>query len=334
MHLYKRKNGIYYIHFKENSGNWKLLSTKSKKFYVANSFFIEFIKKYSPQNTLDRNTSFDNFSKRYLEYSKVNHSPSNTTRINYIITHFKNYIGEKLLSEINNQVIEGYKKNRSNKCKPTTINIELRALKSMFQTAVNWNLLDKNPLKGIQMLRVPNAYPNYLSVEQVNLLIDTAATDWLKCIIRFGFFTGMRRNEIINLKWEDVNLTEKYLIVRNNDDFQTKSKKDRVIPISIQLIDMLNKLPKVSEYVFVNSNKMQLYPNYVTQCFRDLIKDCGFKKGISFHTLRHSFASMLVSKGVSLYVVKELLGHSDFATTQIYAHLCNSSLEIAINQLK
>lgn len=333
MHLYKRKNGIYYIHFKENYDKWKLLSTKAKKLSDANNFFIEFVKKYSPKNIPDRNTSFDTFSKRYLDYSKVNHSPSNTTRINYVINNLKNYIDSILLSDVNNVVIEAYKKKRMNECKPTTVNIELRALKSMFNTAVEWNLIDRNPLRGVQMMRVPKTYPKFLSGEEVRLLCNTTNFEWLKNIILFAFNTGMRRNEIINLKWEDINLMEKYLIVRNNDTFSTKSKKDRIIPLSITVIGLLSTLSKVSEYVFVNRMKLQLYPNYVTQCFRDLVKECGLKKGISFHTLRHSFASMLVSKGVSLYIVKELLGHSDFAITQIYAHLQKDTLKNAIKLL-
>ena len=333
MHLYKRKNGIYYIHFKAKNGNWKLLSTKTKKSYEAQKYFINFIKKYSPEKYLNKKTTFESFAKEYLEYSKYNHSPSNTTRIDYVINHFKNYIGSMQLSEVNSKVVETFKKKRVTLCKPTTVNIELRALKSMFNTAIDWNLIDTNPLRGIQMLRVPKTYPKYLTDEEVKLLCNTTNFEWLKNLILFAFNTGMRRNEIINLKWEDINLEEKYLIVRNNDTFSTKSKKDRIIPLSISVIDLLSTICKVSEYVFVNRMRLQLYPNYVTQCFRDLVKDCGLKKGISFHTLRHSFASMLVSKGVSLYIVKELLGHSDFATTQIYAHLESKSLKDAINVL-
>jgi site-specific recombinase XerD len=237
------------------------------------------------------------------------------------------------LNEISQMNVEEFIRIRCQNVKPTTVNIELRVLKSMFNTAVEWNLIDRNPLRGVQMMRVQKTYPKFLTNEEVNLLCNTTNFEWLKNIIIFAFNTGMRRNEIINLKWEDINLKEKYLIVRNNDTFSTKSKKDRIIPLSKSVICLLSTISKVTEYLFVNRMKLRLYPNYVTQCFRDLVKECGLRKGISFHSLRHSFASMLVSKGVSLYVVKELLGHSDFATTQIYAHLESKSLKDAIEKL-
>jgi len=263
----------------------------------------------------------------------VNHSPTNTKRIEYVLKRFKNHIASAQLSEIDTQTIEEYKAKRLKCCKPCTVNIELRSLRSMFNTAVRWDLIKKNPFLGLKLVRIPKTYPKYLTKEEIDLVCEKSKLKWLKNVITFAFNTGMRRNEIINLKWEDINLEEKYLIVRNNDTFSTKSKKDRIIPLSISVIGLLSTLSKVSEYVFVNRMRLQLYPNYVTQCFRDLVKDCGLKKGISFHTLRHSFASMLVSKGVSLYVVKELLGHSDFATTQIYAHLESKSLKDAIEKL-
>jgi site-specific recombinase XerD len=333
MHLYKRKNGFFYIRYKSTNNSWQHYSTKTKKQTEAKEIFIEFVKTFSPTLSLNKNSTFDSFSKEYLEYSKVNHSPSNTTRINYVINHFKNFIGHTLLSDVSNKVVEEYKNKRSSQRKPTTVNIELRALKSMFNTAVKWELIDKNPFKGVQLLRVTKGYPKYLTKEEVDLLCESTRMDWLRYIILLAFNTGMRRNELINLKWEDVNLKEKNLIVRNGEFFNTKNKKDRYIPLSKAIIKLLKKLPKLSEYVLTNENSKQLYPNYVTQCFRDLKSDCGINKDVSFHSLRHSFASMLVSKGVSLYVVKELLGHSDFATTQIYAHLESKSLKDAIGRL-
>ena len=333
MHIYKRKNGYYYLRFLTPVGNWKNISTGCKNKRAA----IEFLIKYQPNKptlmVLNRAVSFSVFSQKYIEYSKIHHSPSNTIRIQYVINNFLNYRANILLDEITRIIIEEYILYRIDKIRPTTLNIELRVLKSMFNTAVEWNLIDRSPLRGVQMLRVPKTYPKFLTDEEVKLLCNTTNFEWLKNIILFAFNTGMRRNEIINLKWEDVNLNKEYLIVRNNETFNTKSKKDRLIPLSKVVVDLLSSLPKYSKYVFTNGPKPKLYPNYVTQCFRDLVKDCGFPKGISFHSLRHSFASMLVSRGVSLYVVKELLGHSDFATTQIYAHLESKSLKDAIDVL-
>ena len=136
----------------------------------------------------------------------------------------------------------------------------------------------------------------------------------------------MRRNEILNLKWADLNLKDKYLFVRNTDEFATKNKKDRIIPLHKKVLAILKNISIVSEYVFVTDSKRQHYPNYVTQSFKDLVRRGKIKKPICFHSLRHSCASNLVSKGASLYNVMQLLGHTDYSTTQIYAHLERASL--------
>jgi len=334
VHIFKRKNGYFYIRYRDYKNGWKQISTDTKKSREAKKIFLEFLKDYPSNPSLVNKISFNSFSEKYLlQYSKVNHSPTNTKRIEYVLKRFKNHIASAQLSEIDTQTIEEYKAKRLKCCKPCTVNIELRSLKSMFNTAVRWDLIKKNPFLGLKLVRIPKTYPKYLTKEEIDLVCEKSKLKWLKNVITFAFNTGMRRNEIINLKWEDVNLNKEYLIVRNNETFNTKSKKDRLIPLSKVVVDLLSSLPKYSKYVFTNGPKPKLYPNYVTQCFRDLVKDCGFPKGISFHSLRHSFASMLVSRGVSLYVVKELLGHSDFATTQIYAHLESKSLKDAIDVL-
>ena len=333
MHLYKRKNSIYYIRYKDSSGCWKLVSTKTKKAGEAKNLFIEFVKNYSPQTLLNKNSTFDSFTKEYLEYSKVNHSPSNTRRINFVITHFKNFIGSILLSEIDNKAIEDYKKLRLNLCKPTTVNIELRALKSMFNTAIKWDLIDKSPFKGVQLLRVAKSYPKYLTKDEAESLCSKTKIDWLRNIIQLAFNTGMRRNELINLQWSHINLEKKYLIISNGESFTTKNKCDRYIPLNNNALKLLKNLPKKSEYVFVTKGNKILYPNYVTQCFRDLKNECKINKNVSFHSLRHTFASWLVQRGVSIYEISKLLGHSDIKVAEIYSHLRAEDLRKSVNLL-
>lgn len=332
MHLYKRSNGFYYLKFKSQTGDWKNISTKTKVKKEALQFLLNFKNEITDTSKIG-NISFQKFIDRYQEYSKVNHSPTNTKRIEYVLEHFKMHIKSAQLDEIDTQTIEEYKSKRLKSCKPCTVNIELRSLKSMFNTAMKWDLIQKNPFVGVKLVRVPKTYPRYLTKDEIELLCEKSKLKWLKNVITFAFNTGMRRNEIINLQWEDVHLDQGYLIVKNNETFSTKSKKDRLIPLTKVVFDLLNTLPKHSRYVFTNGPKPKLYPNYVTQCFRDLVRECGFPKGISFHSLRHSFASNLVSKGASLYAVKELLGHSDFSTTQIYAHLERDSLSETIRLL-
>ncbi len=324
MHLYKRSN-IYYIKFKSADGSWKNISTKTSSKQIALKFLSEFDRK-EYDNTSKGTIPFNSFITKYLEYSKIHHSPSNTVRINYVIKHFSSIIQPVLLSDVKTTTLEKYKSVRMQSVKPTTMNIELRALKAMFNKAVSWDFLESNPFKNVSMVRVQEKFPAYLSEVELGILLKLNKLKWLSDLIIVAFYTGMRRNELLNLRWRDVYLKEKYILVSNTNEFSTKSKRDRIIPLIDKVIIVLKKIPNTSEFVFVNSGRKKHYPNYITQCFRDLVKKSRIEKKLTFHSLRHSCASNLVSRGASLYNVMKLLGHGDYSTTQIYAHLEKDTL--------
>ena len=94
------------------------------------------------------------------------------------------------------------------------------------------------------------------------------------------------------------------------------------------------KKSKRSEYVFTKYNGMRYQHSFSSKKFKQYLRKVGLNEEIHFHSLRHSFASNLVRKGVSLYIVKELLGHSNITTTMMYAHLDNSSLVKAVGMLE
>jgi integrase len=168
---------------------------------------------------------------------------------------------------------------------------------------------------------------------EIDSIMDNISPVWLKNIVTLALNTGMRRNELINLHWADVNLSNKYLIVRNTESFTTKSKAERVIPLNQNSLDVLRNIPTRSDYVFLNGNSQRIYPNYLSQCFRDLLVKLNIRDDRSFHSLRHTFASWLVQKGVSIYEISKLLGHSDIRVTQIYAHLTPDNLRSAVELL-
>lgn len=333
MHIYKRKNGYYYLRFLTPVGNWKNVSTGCKNKRAA----IEFLTKYQPNKPtlmiLNRSVSFSVFSQKYIEYSKIHHSPSNTIRIQYVINNFLNYRANILLDEITRMNVEEYIKYRIDKIKPTTLNIELRVLKSMFNTAISWNFISSNPLKNVKQLRINQDIPKMFTKDELELILEDLSPAWLKNIIILAVNTGMRRNELINLKWTDINISKQYLIIRNTESFTTKSKAERVIPLNLNSLDVLRNILPTGEFVFVNCNSQKIYPNYLSQCFRDRLIKLNIRNDRSFHSLRHTFASWLVQKGVSIYEVSKLLGHSDIRVTQVYAHLTPDNLRNAVELL-
>ncbi|KKQ76911.1 MAG: hypothetical protein US99_C0055G0006 [Candidatus Daviesbacteria bacterium GW2011_GWF2_38_6] len=127
----------------------------------------------------------------------------------------------------------------------------------------------------------------------------------------------MRLGELLNMKWNWIDFKQNIITVQCSATFTTKSKKERIIPISpILRIQLINQLPKVIDlekntFVFARINEVKLNEDFVSKQFKKSVRAAGLDDKIHFHTLRHSFASQLVQKGVSLYVAKELLGHED-----------------------
>jgi integrase/recombinase XerD len=140
------------------------------------------------------------------------------------------------------------------------------------------------------------------------------------------------------MKWDWISFDQNYITVKCTELFQTKSKKERILPMSNKvrsvLINRFNNSNQIlNDVVFYRNEKRRLHQDTISKQFKDIVRKSNLNEKIHFHTLRHSFASVLVQKGVSLYVIKELLGHQDLVTTQIYSHLQQQNLRDAVNIL-
>ncbi|MFZ2325086.1 MAG: tyrosine-type recombinase/integrase [Ignavibacteriaceae bacterium] len=140
------------------------------------------------------------------------------------------------------------------------------------------------------------------------------------------------------MRWNWIDFLQNQITVKCSDEFQTKSKKERIVPMSEKVRSIFfrrfnSASHNPDEVVFYSRKGKMLYQEAISKQFKKVIRKSNLSDKIHSHTLRHSFASVLVQKGVSLYVVKELLGHEDLATTQIYSHLQKQNLKDAINLL-
>ncbi len=222
---------------------------------------------------------------------------------------------------------------------PKAAALYYRTLKAAFSKAVVWNYLPDNPFKKIKAPKTLSTFPVFISMSELNLILENTNENYLKNIFITGYYTGMRLGEILNMKWNWIDFEQNIIKVLCSESFTTKSKKERIIPISQTLRNvLLNQFPKVinvdkNNFVFVRVSGIKLNENFVSKQFKKSVRAAGLDDKIHFHTLRHSFASMLVQRGVSLYVVKELLGHEDLSTTQIYSHLQSQNLKDAVNLL-
>jgi len=145
--------------------------------------------------------------------------------------------------------------------------------------------------------------------------------------------TGLRKGELLNLAWADVDLQKGILLVRSSLSYRTKGGKIRMVPLNTAATNVLENLPRISPMVFPAERGGAYNHDFLSKRFKQVIKECGLNSKLHFHSLRHTFASLLVQDGVPLYHVQRLLGHSSARVTEIYAHLGQSELHGSVERL-
>lgn len=170
--------------------------------------------------------------------------------------------------------------------------------------------------------------PIYLTVNEVEKLLssfgDTPREIFDKCLLETIYGLGLRVSECCNLIYSEINLDSGFAKVMG------KGSKERTLPIPDQTCALMRKyfneirplwIKDSTKYFFINENSHQVYPEYIEKLIRNKSNSLGFKKHITPHKLRHSYATHLLQNGSDIRSIQELLGHSDISTTEIYTHV-------------
>jgi integrase len=207
-------------------------------------------------------------------------------------------------------------------------------LKVCFSKAVDWGLIPENPARGIKLFRVDNAVIRFLSKEEETRLREKLALHggYLEPLTLLALNTGLRRGELFDLEWRDIDLSLKNLTVRSA---AAKSGKRRDVSLNAEAISVLTAWKGLTRglqgaYVFPSDSGGRRID--FKKAWRTVIKEAGIEN-FRFHDTRHTFASNLVMRGVDLYSVSKLLGHADLKMTERYAHLSREHLQNAVDRL-
>jgi integrase len=298
--------------------------------------------------TQNRKTiSLEDLTKEYLDEKKHHVKPRTMERYEQlkerIDAYFKDnfpaacpdirMIDAKYLREFIDGLLEGGEGIKALKKK--TINNIMVFVKSIFKYAIENHYLEENPTYKLKEFRIPRkGIVEFYSDEELKLLFNNLDEHWL-LPIKFMLHTGLRRNEMIFLRWSSVFLDPKnpHIVVESQEDFETKTGNTRTIPLNAEAVKILEERKNVNEtYVFTDINNNIIHRNAPLIHLNKALKKAGLKGNI--HELRHTFASKLVMSGVDLYTVSRLLGHSDIETTMIYAHLSPSHMSDAVKKLE
>lgn len=211
---------------------------------------------------------------------------------------------------------------------PKTITRKIASLKSLFKFLYNRDFITNNPTLSLKNPKVPKRLPQIVSVDQLSSILDDkeSPSDFEnlrdKLVIELTYGAGLRREELINLKHSDINAYKKTLRVTG------KGSKERIIPIPSSLLTTINTYTVKKNELFGNFCKEVIvtntgkksYPTLVYRIVTKSLSTISTQQKKSPHVLRHSYATHLLDRGADLNAVKELLGHSSLAATQVYTH--------------
>ena len=277
------------------------------------------------------------FQESFLIDSQNNNKPSSVNTKKYLLRlHLVPFFGSMYLDEIGPEEIERYKALKKEEAQePRSINNHLIALRKLLNLAVDYKKLSHVP--RFKPLKFGDQDFEFLSFEESERFLAAAGSDW-KPMVLLALKTGLRRGELLALKWEDLDLKAGLLIVKRSvwekEEGTPKSGKRREIPLSASTVAMLQAQRHLKgPYVFCDSAGKRLTASEIQKVVPSLCNKAGLSKRLSWHDLRHTFASHLVMKGRSLVEVQQLLGHSTVQMTMRYAHLSPDVKRAAVDAL-
>lgn len=227
--------------------------------------------------------------------------------------------------------------------------VYVRTLRAMFNKFKQWNQLMTNPLEKIKLVKTQSVAPKYLVVDEFERVMSNVENKLIEDFCRVLYDTGLRLGELVFLRWVNVDLVKKVIIV-GDDLFTTKTRKQRVVPMSekvyrildarYRILDRKNTPPNPlsrgeikNQFVFGKSGSRAYTGDYFSKQFKAACRAAGVDEAIHMHSLRHSAATRLAQSGAPLVAVQKILGHSSIQTTMIYAHTDLEAMRAAVSLL-
>jgi integrase/recombinase XerC len=313
---------------------------KYKQFkYYIDSFleYLQFNKNYSRNTIISYKEDLEKFYDFLCNTFPENVTNDGISKILYLEPEEINLdIIRSFISELFDELKIDYKKTK--KYTPSSISRKLSALKSFFKFLMKEGVIKTNPALPIQSPKLPKRLPSYLTKSEISNLLDNPLKYDInildRAIVELFYATGIRLSELINIKLSDIDFNLSTIKVHG------KGSKDRIVTFgriaksAVQDYLEIRKIVDVnkSEYLFLNKKGKKLYPLYIYRLVKRLFAAVSNRNSISPHTLRHTFASHLLENGADIRVIKELLGHENLSTTQIYTHITPELLKKIYNQ--
>ncbi len=269
----------------------------------------------------------------YLKYEK-RYSPHTLTSYQTDLIDFIDYLaiqfGVVSLKEVNHNFIRSWLAQQKEKgLTAKSINRKISSLRSFFKYHLSMGEIAATPMVNIISPKISKRLPVFVKegdarklIEAVSQSADTWKTLNTKMLITIFYATGMRLSELINLRERQIDFSRSQIKVLG------KGNKERIIPVSSGVIENIRsyqelkkeRFEKADDFILITEKGKKLYPKYAYLLVNQVLGEATTLEKKSPHVLRHSFATHLMNNGADLNAVKELLGHTSLAATQIYTH--------------
>lgn len=327
--LYRRKN-IYWLSFRYN-GKGHDISLKTKDRATAIYLKAKKDQELAENRYIFRqDISCEEALREYMDASQHRKVKKTNSDDEARIRHFLTWGGITKIQQITEKKLDEYLNHRINNKKDkltlSSANRYIATIKAWLNFAVRRKVISENPVRYFKGYNPGQRHFRLLTIDEIEKIKEIAKTSSrLNLPILTGLYTGMRVEEVYGLEWPDIDFKNDDIAVKRGGEVITKSKKERVIPLSDKLREPLLLIKRDSGRCFDPTNHKRE--------FAKLMKDSGLKH-INFKSFRHAYASYLLMNGVDLYTVSQLLGHSSVRVTeQHYAHLIKDHKRTAVKKL-
>jgi integrase/recombinase XerD len=254
--------------------------------------------------------------KRYSESTVKTYTETLSTILRFILPKNPDEMrGQDMVDFVNKYIIP-------NKYSYAFQNQAVNSAKLFFREIVKGKL----DVESFKRPRSEHKLPNVLSKEEVKVILQAPVNQKHRCMLSLIYACGLRRSELLRLEPKHVDSKRHMLII-----FNSKGKKDRMVPISDRVIEMLREYYKIYRpevYLFEGQYKGTQYSEQSLQSvLKQAVVKCRIAKPVTLHWLRHSYATHLLESGTDLRYIQELLGHKSSKTTEIYTHVSEKSLQ-------
>jgi integrase len=330
--IYKRGK-IYWIRYAGLDGKIVFESSKSTKFKDAQALYnarkSAVAKGKQPEAVKIKNYTFSQLAKEYDKFAQKQRSYETTKQ--YTIKKVADKFGYLPLRSFNIKLLEQYQTELLKTKAPATANRYLRLIQHMFTKAEDWSMVEEaicSRVHKVKVLEEQNERLRYLTEQECDKL-KKSCSPTLKPIVITALNSGMRKQEILRLKWQQIDLANGLIHLE-----KTKSGKRREVPINDVLKKTLNSVMRRIDidYVFFNPKTCRPYRD-IRKSFNAALKKAKITDFVP-HDCRHTYASHFAMNGGSLKALQEILGHENIKITMKYAHLSPEYKKAAANRVR